>query len=82
MTGMPKPNKAHDKYAQGTQCTVNASGDVSMTADCRRFIGAPCVVVKRTKGGLILVARQGDLKRTHAFPEKNVDVVAELDRGG
>lgn len=67
-------SEARDKYAAGTPCTVNTSGDIYMTADARGFFGVPCVVVKRTKSGLILVARSGDLKHTYSFPQRNVDV--------
>ena len=67
--------KAQDKYASGMPCTVNTSGDIFMMADARGFFGVPCVVVKRTKAGLILVARHGDLKNTYSFPQRNVDVL-------
>ena len=72
--GLGAAPEARDKYAPGTPCTVNTSGDMFMMADARDFFGVPCVVVKRTKAGLILVARHGDLKHTYSFPQRNVDV--------
>ena len=73
--GLGAGAEASDKYAPGTPCTVNTSGDMFMMADARGFFGVPCVVVKRTKAGLILVARHGDLKHTYSFPQRNVDVL-------
>lgn len=43
-----------DRYSPGTPCTVNASGDMFMMADARLFFGVPCVVVKRTKAGVVV----------------------------
>lgn len=62
-------------YAHGVPCAVNSSSDMDMLAEARKFFGVPCVVIKRTKAGLILVARQGDLKHAHPFPQRNVDVL-------
>lgn len=63
-----------EKYAPGTSCTVNTSGDVFMDLQARGFFGVACVIVKRTKAGNILVARHGDVKHTYAFPARNIDV--------
>lgn len=66
-----------DKYTAGAPCTVNTSGDRYMAVDERPFFGVPCVVVKRTKAGLIMVALQSDEKRTYSFPQRNVDLVPD-----
>lgn len=63
-----------EKYAPGTPCTVNTSGDMYMVAEARGFFGAPCAVVKRIKSGMILVALQSDRRITHSFPQRNVDL--------
>lgn len=63
-----------DTYAPGMPCTVNLNGDIAILAEAREFFGVPCVVIKRTKAGLILVARQGDLTHAYPFPQRNVDV--------
>jgi hypothetical protein len=73
--GLGAGAEARDRYAPGTPCTVNTSGDMFMMTDAREFFGAPCVVIKRTKAGLILVALHGDLKRVYSFPQRNVDVL-------
>lgn len=64
-----------EKYVAGTQCTVNTSHDMFMIGEARHFFGEPCVVIKRTKSGLILVALQRDLNHTYSFPQRNVDLI-------
>ncbi len=61
-------------YVAGMPCTVNTSGDIAMMADARPFLGVECVIVKRTKAGLIMVARKSHPKQTYSFPQRNVDV--------
>ena len=73
--GLGAGAEARDKYAPGTPCTVNTSGDMAMMADARGFFGVSCVILKRTKAGLIMVARNSDLKHTYSFPQRNVDVL-------
>lgn len=59
---------------EGRPCTVNGEGDLAMNYDARRwFIGAPCVVVKLTKAGLVQVALADDPKRTISVPIRNID---------
>ena len=49
----------------GTRCTLNRQDGIFMDFEAREFIGATCVVVKRTKAGLIKVALESDFKRTY-----------------
>lgn len=58
----------------GTKCTLNAQGDLFFERESHEFIGADCVVVKRTKAGLIMVALENDRKRTYSVPQRNVDL--------
>lgn len=64
-----------EKYVAGAQCTVNTSHDMFMIGEARPFFDKPCVVIKRTKSGLILVALQQNLKHTFSFPQRNVDLI-------
>ena len=66
---------ARDRFAPGTPCTVNTNGDMFMMYEAREFFAVPCIVVKRTKAGLIMVALQGNQKRTLSFPQRNIDVL-------
>lgn len=66
--------KTEDPYKPGAPCTVNASGDMALMCEARPFFNAPCVIVKRTKAGLIQVALAVDLRRTYSFPQRNVDL--------
>lgn len=66
--------KTEDPYKPGTPCTVNASGDMALMCEARPFFNVPCVIVKRTKAGLIQVALAVDLRRTYSFPQRNVDL--------
>jgi hypothetical protein len=59
----------------GKLCTINRSGDLYMDADTRPFIGELCVILKRTKAGLIQVALEQDRKQVYSFPRKNVDIL-------
>ncbi len=63
-----------DKYTPGATVKVNMSGDIYCMADCRDFLCAKCVVVKKTKSGLIMVALNSDMKRTYSFPQRNIDL--------
>lgn len=65
------------EYKPGTKCTINASGDITIDAPCREFIGQPCEVVKRTKGGLIEVRLITDRRRVMSFPPRNVEIINE-----
>ena len=58
----------------GTECTLNRGGDLFMVFEARPFIGAPCVVVKRTKAGLVQVALKDDPKSTFSAPLRNIEV--------
>ncbi len=57
----------------GTRCTLNENGDLFCHHEAREFIGAECVIVKKTKAGLIQVALKRDHKRTFSAPQHNVD---------
>ena len=46
-----------------------------MERESREFIGAECVVVKRTKNGLIQIALKSNLNKTYSFGQKNVDLL-------
>ncbi len=59
----------------GAACTINTVGDIAVYAEKRPFIGKRCVILKRTKAGLILVALESDMKKTETFPQRNVDVI-------
>lgn len=56
----------------GQQCTLNRRGDLFMEHEARPFIDAPCVVVKRTKAGLVQVALKSDPRQTYSAPLRNV----------
>jgi hypothetical protein len=58
----------------GTPCTVNRDGDLFMEYEAREFIGAKCVIVKRTKSGLIQVALAENKKRVYSVPARNIDL--------
>lgn len=67
----------------GQECTLNRHGDLFMVHEARAFIDAPCVVVKRTKAGLVQVALKSDPRQTYSAPLRNATVTpnASLSRG-
>jgi hypothetical protein len=63
-----------DIYKSGTLCTLNELGDLYFNVESRDFIGAPCVIVKRTKAGLIQVALVENPNKTYSAPQRNVEI--------
>jgi hypothetical protein len=63
-----------EEFVAGAECTINGSGDLYMTYEARPFIGAACIIIKRTKAGLIQVQLKADPKMRYSFPERNVDI--------
>lgn len=63
-----------DRYVSGTQCTVNRNRDMFMIYEARQFFGCQCVIVKRTKSGLVQVALASNAKAVYSFPQSNVDL--------
>lgn len=61
-----------DIYKSGTLCTLNSLYDLFFRAEAQPFIGEPCVIVKRTKSGLIQVALVAKPKMTFSAPQANV----------
>jgi len=59
-------------YIAGNECTVNKEGDLFVYYEAREFIGAECVIVKKTRAGLIQVALKDNLKRTYSVPQRNI----------
>lgn len=60
------------RFEPGEQCTVNGMGDLAMDVDMRILIGADCIIVKRTKSGLIQVALEWDPKYVRSVPQRNI----------
>lgn len=61
-------------FVTGADCTVNRSGDIYMTYEARPFIGADCEIVKRTKGGKIMVRLKSNPLQQFSFAQRNVDL--------
>ena len=61
-------------FVPGKSCTINTSGDIYMDYDARPFIGSDCHIVKRTKGGRILVALAERPSMQYSFAQKNVNL--------
>ncbi len=57
----------------GTPCTVNMDGDLWFEMESREFIGAECIIVKRTKAGLIQVALKNNEKKVYSVSQGNID---------
>ncbi len=57
----------------GTPCTVNMDGDLWVVAEAREFIGAECIIVKKTKAGLIQVALKNNEKKVYSVSQGNID---------
>ena len=60
-------------YIAGAECTVNNDGDLFACYDAREFIDAECVIVKKTRAGLIQVALKNNPKRTYSVPQRNIN---------
>ena len=60
------------KYKPGKICTVNQDGDLWLIAEAKPFIDKVCVIVKRTKAGLIQVALLNDQRKTFSVGQKNI----------
>ncbi len=61
-----------DIYTPGAKCTVNGYRDLMMNREQGRFIDKPCVIVRRTKAGLIQVAMENDPTATTSVPQYNI----------
>lgn len=64
-----------DPYVPGARCWVNRKRDLFMDYDARPFIDQECVVLKRTKAGLIHVALASDPRKTYVVAQYNVDLL-------
>lgn len=60
--------------APGTPCTLENIRDLYMETESRPFIGAECIVVKTTKGGLIQVRLAGDPRRVYSAPSYAIKI--------
>jgi hypothetical protein len=58
----------------GLKCTVNRDGDLWMDEEARAFIHQNCVILKKTKTGLTMVALESDLKQVYSAPQKNINL--------
>lgn len=67
-----------DKYAPGTKCTVNCSRDLLIDRTYGKWVGEDCVIVKRTKGGLIQVALESKPKSVCAVPQGNITMKTDI----
>ena len=61
-------------YIAGVECTVNNNGDLFVCYDAREFIDIECVIVKKTRAGLIQIALKNNPKRTYSVPQRNINV--------
>ena len=64
--------KADYALMSGFPCTVNRRGDLYFEYESREFIDAECVIVKKTKSGLIQVALKDNPKRVYSVPQRNI----------
>lgn len=62
------------EFVAGTPCTVNYTGDVYFDADCHDFLGKPCLIIKKTKAGLVMVRLRDNPHRTYTFKPKNITI--------
>jgi hypothetical protein len=63
-------------YIPGTKCTVNKNGDLFLDSAIRPFFNKDCVIVKRTKSGLIQVALSSNKKCMCSVPARNIDLIS------
>lgn len=72
--------KAVGRYPNpGEECTLNRSFDLFMEHEARAFIDARCVVVKRTKAGLVQVSLKSDPSKTYSAPLRNVTRMGDAE---
>lgn len=60
-------------YEPGQICTVNGNCDLMQDKDKGSFMYRKCVIVKRCKSGLLLVALTDNPKKQNSFAEYNLD---------
>lgn len=60
------------EFEPGDRVTVGSGGDLYFDAASRPFIGAECQIIKRTRGGKILVMLCSDENKTYAVRQSNL----------
>lgn len=65
-----------DKYKPGLKCKINSAGDLFFIDDAKKFIGQTCIIIKRTRAGLIQVCLESDHRQKISLPQKNVDITS------
>lgn len=65
------------KFEPGTKCTINTRQPM-YDITWRPWVDQPCVIVKRTKAGLIQVAKISDPKATVSVPQENITTTNDL----
>ena len=59
-------------------CTVNGKHDLFMYRDARIFIGAPCIIEKVTKAGLVQVKLASNHTKLVSIPKENITLVENV----
>lgn len=59
-------------YEPGQKCTVNGYGDLMMVKENGRFLNKDCVIVKRCRNGLLMIALESNPKIRDVFAQYNV----------
>ncbi len=60
------------------ECTVNDMYDLYMDTSARPFIGSDCIIIKKTKAGLIQVRLKSDRRMVISVPLKNITMTDKL----
>lgn len=63
------------------ECIVNGSGDLAMRLEAREFINQRCVILKKTRAGLFMVALKSNTKHIISLPLYNIDIDEEVYYG-
>lgn len=68
-----------DKYESGRLCVIAGRSDLAFSFGARKFIDQKCVIVKRTKSGLIQVSLLIDPRKVMSFPQNNIDLLPDTE---
>jgi hypothetical protein len=66
-------------YEPGSICTVNGQRDLLQDKDKGEFMYTKCVIIKRCKSGLLLVAMVDNPKKQNSFAEYNLSPWKEIE---